>query len=108
MLLFKNVKGTSFKVLTNLHASRQRLGMAVGVSPRDIQKRFLEAMEKPIPPREVNTGPCKEIIIKGDQIDMTKLPQVIHHEDDGGAYITAAISFAKDPETEFIIVPTTG
>jgi len=99
VLLFNNVKGTSFKVLTNLHASRQRLGMAVGASPREIQKKFLEAMEKPIPPREVNTGPCKEIIIKGDQIDMTKLPQVIHHEDDGGAYITAAISFAKDPET---------
>ena len=27
------------------------------------------------------------------------LPQIVHHQSDAGPYITAAISFAKDPET---------
>lgn len=99
VFVFENVKGTDFKVMTNLHASRHRLGLAMGVGPREMQKRFLDAMENPIPPMEINTGPCKDIIIKGNDIDMRALPQIVHHGDDGGPYITAAISFAKDPET---------
>ena len=99
VFVFENVKGTDFKVMTNLHASRPRLGMAMGVGPREMQKKFLAAMENPIPPKEVNTGPCKDVIIKGADVDMRALPQIVHHGDDGGPYITAAISFAKDPET---------
>jgi UbiD family decarboxylase len=32
VLLFENVKGTSFPVLTNLHASRSRLAAAIGAA----------------------------------------------------------------------------
>jgi len=99
VFLFEKVKGTDFPVMTNLHASRSRLAMAMGCGPREMQKKFLEAMENPIPPREVNTGPCKDVILTGADIDMRALPQIVHHGGDGGPYITAAISFAKDPET---------
>lgn len=99
VVVFENVKGTKFPVMTNMHASRPRLAMALGCSPRDMQKTFLAAMENPIPPKEINSGPCKEVILKGDDVDMRALPQVVHHGGDGGPYITAAISFAKDPET---------
>ena len=99
VVVFDNVKGTDFPVMSNMHASRPRLAMALGCSPRDMQKTFLAAMENPIPPKEIDTGPCKEVILKGDAVDMRALPQVIHHGGDGGAYITAAISFAKDPDT---------
>ena len=44
VFVFDNVKGTDFKVMTNLHASRHRLGLAMGVGPRQMQKRFLDAM----------------------------------------------------------------
>ena len=44
VFVFENVKGTDFKVMTNLHASRQRLGLAMGVGPRQMQKKFLESM----------------------------------------------------------------
>tara|TARA_Y100001934_G_scaffold107093_1_gene131576 strand:- start:3698 stop:5056 length:1359 start_codon:yes stop_codon:yes gene_type:complete len=99
VFVFENVKGTNFKVMTNLHASRHRLAMSMGVAPREMQKKFLDAMENPIPPKEVNTGLCKEVILTSNEVDMRALPQVVHHGDDGGAYITAAISFAKDPIT---------
>ena len=99
VFLFDKVKGTDFKVMSNLHASRNRLAMALGCGPREMQKKFLHAMENPIPPREINTGPCKDVIIKGADVDMRALPQIVHHGDDGGPYITAAISFAKDPDT---------
>lgn len=99
VLMFENVKGSDYPVMTNLHASRNRLALAMGCAPREMQRRYLEAMEKPIPPREVNTGPCKDVIIKGADVDMRALPQIVHHGGDGGPYVTAAISFAKDPET---------
>ena len=99
VMVFENVKGTDFPVMSNMHASRPRLAMALGCSPRDMQKTFLAAMENPIPPKEVNNGPCKEVILKGADVNMKALPQVVHHGGDGGPYITAAISFAKDPDT---------
>ena len=54
-------------------------------------------MEKPIPPKLVAKAPVKEVIFTGDKIDLYKLPQILHHQEDAGPYITAAISFAKDP-----------
>src|ERR671925_1250351 len=97
VLLFEKVKGTSFPVLANLHAGRSRLAMAIHAKPEEMQKTYLHAMEKPIPPKLVSKAPAKEVILTGDQIDLSKLPQILHHQEDAGAYITAAISFAKDP-----------
>jgi UbiD family decarboxylase len=99
VFVFENVTGTDFPVMTNLHASRPRLALAMGCGPREMQQKFLAAMENPIPPKEVNTGACKEVILTGDDVNMRALPQVVHHGGDAGPYITAAISFAKDPET---------
>jgi 2,5-furandicarboxylate decarboxylase 1 len=74
--------------------------MAINAKPEEMQKAYLRAMEKPIPPKIVSKAPVKEVILTGDQIDLYKLPQMLHHEADAGAYITAAISFAKDPNSD--------
>ena len=34
ILIFENVKGTKFPVVTNVHASRRRLAAAIGSEPR--------------------------------------------------------------------------
>jgi UbiD family decarboxylase len=99
-LLFENVKGTKFPVLTNLHASRSRLAQAIGCAPEQMLATYLRAMDRPIPPKTVATGPVKEVILTGDAIDLYALPQIVHHEGDAGPYITAAISFARDPASE--------
>jgi UbiD family decarboxylase len=100
VLLFENVKGTTFPVLTNLHASRSRLAQAIGCPPDQMLPTYLRAMDKPIAPRTVSTGPVKDVILTGDKIDLYALPQIVHHEGDAGPYITAAISFARDPASE--------
>ena len=100
ILLFEKVKGTKFPVLTNLHAGRSRLATAINAKPEEMQKAYLHAMEKPIPPKLVSKAPVKEAILTGDKIDLYKLPQILHHQEDAGAYITAAISFAKDPNSD--------
>src|SRR5262249_794671 len=100
VLLFEKVQGTPFPVLTNLHASRSRLALAMGAAPEDMLKTYLRAMERPIPPRAAATGPVKDVVLTGSRITLHDLPQIVHHEGDAGPYITAAISFAKDPSGE--------
>jgi UbiD family decarboxylase len=100
VLIFEKVKGTRFAVLTNLHASRSRLAGAMRCAPDAMLTTYLAAMEKPIPPKVVATGPVKEVVLRGDQVDLHDLPQIVHHEGDAGVYLTSAISFAKDPNSE--------
>jgi UbiD family decarboxylase len=100
VLLLEKVKGTAFPVLTNLHASRARLAMAINAEPSEMLRAYLKALERPIPPRVVPTGPVKEVVLTGDRIDLRDLPQIIHHEGDAGVFLTAAISFARDPTAE--------
>ncbi|HXG52725.1 MAG TPA: UbiD family decarboxylase [candidate division Zixibacteria bacterium] len=100
VLLFEKVKGTRFPVLTNLHASRARLAMAMKVSPEEMQQAYVRAQANPIPPRIVTEAPVKETILTGDRIDLRELPMIVHHEGDAAPYITAAISFARTPNGE--------
>ena len=100
VVLFENVKGSAFPVLTNLHASRSRLATAIGAAPEAMLPTYLRAMERPIPPRIVASGPVKEVVRRGKDVDLGTLPQIVHHQGDAGPYVTAAISFAKDPASE--------
>jgi 2,5-furandicarboxylate decarboxylase 1 len=100
VMLFENVKGSAFPVLTNLHASRSRLAAAIGAAPEAMLPTYLRAMERPLPPRIVATGPVKEVVRRGNDVDLGVLPPIVHHQGDAGPYVTAAISFAKDPASE--------
>jgi 2,5-furandicarboxylate decarboxylase 1 len=97
VLIFENVKGSAFPVLTNLHASRSRLAAAINAAPERMLETYLRAMERPVPPRVVATGPVKEVVRRGEEVDLGVLPQIVHHERDAGPYVTAAISFAREP-----------
>src|SRR5207237_2716724 len=68
VLLFEKVRGTRFPVLTNLHASRSRLAAAMSAAPEGTLRAYLHAMEKPIPPKVVATGPVKEVVLTGDRV----------------------------------------
>jgi 2,5-furandicarboxylate decarboxylase 1 len=41
----------------------------------------------------------KEVVQRGDDVDLLALPQIVHHDRDAGPYVTAAISFARDPDS---------
>src|SRR5262245_6425402 len=47
VLIFENVKGTRFPVMTNLHASRGRLALALGTLPDGLLRSYLRAMDRP-------------------------------------------------------------
>src|SRR5919201_2025756 len=100
ILLFERVKGTKFPVLTNVHASRSRLALALNCAPDAMLTTYLKAMERPIAPRVVTSAPAQEVVLEGAEVDLYALPQIVHHQGDAGPYITSAISFAKDPASQ--------
>jgi UbiD family decarboxylase len=50
-------------------------------------------------PKRVNDGPVKEVVLTGDEVDLTRLPIHLQHSDDGGPYISSGIMIVKDPFT---------
>jgi 2,5-furandicarboxylate decarboxylase 1 len=46
-----------------------------------------------------NVAPFKQNLLLGDEVDLLKLPIPIHHEKDGGRYITAGLLIVKDIST---------
>lgn len=97
-LLFENPEGHDVPVLTNLFGTPERVALAMGQSDlkelRELGK-LLAMLKEPEPPKgfrdalnklpvykkvlnmpakEVRKAPCQEVVISGDDVDLTKLP----------------------------------
>jgi 4-hydroxy-3-polyprenylbenzoate decarboxylase len=87
-LLFENVKGYGTPLVTNVLGTDGRVALAFGVENRmhAMFEAILAGMDQPVPPREVATGPCKEVIQRGAEADVTLFPTPVWHERDAGPY----------------------
>ncbi|WP_204270115.1 UbiD family decarboxylase domain-containing protein, partial [Enterobacter hormaechei] len=55
--------------------------------PRDIVAMLRAAMRaEPIAPRRLERGPVQENVWLGEQVDLTRFPVPLLHEQDGGRY----------------------
>ncbi len=52
-----------------------------------------------VPPKEVSNGICQQIMMQGDEVDLTKLPVLTCWPEDGGPFITLPLVFTHDPNT---------
>ena len=113
-LLFENIADrqadgdyAGAQVLSNmLGASRRRFALAVGLDPglgvRDLILAMRERGARRIAPIEVapEHAPVNEIVLTGDDIDLTKLPAPRFWPRDGGDYIgTGDITFTRNPDS---------
>lgn len=74
-LLFENVKGSTMPVATALlGASREVYALALGTTPDKIHDVWLQGLRNPLPPRAVHSGPVQEIVIAGNDVDLSSLP----------------------------------
>jgi 2,5-furandicarboxylate decarboxylase 1 len=98
-LLFENVRGSEFPVLSNLWGAQRRVAAALGMESDQLFRLYLEREGKSVDPVLVDTALCHEVVWTGDQIDLAKLPILRHYEKDGGPYVTAGLQIANDPTT---------
>lgn len=100
ILLFRKVAGTKFPVVTNVCGSMGRLALALDCPLRMVGDRYAEACRHPLPPAVTHDAPIQSNVLRGSEIDLGILPQLVYHEHDTHRpYITAAIAVARDPET---------
>jgi 2,5-furandicarboxylate decarboxylase 1 len=64
----------------------------------EIEFRLERGIEKPIPPRYVESCAAKQVIMTGKDVDLFSLPIPMFSIYDGGPMITAGITIARDPE----------
>lgn len=101
MVLFENVPAhngqpSAFPLFYNPWVTRQfcadSLGMgdlksnmdlSLEVARRELQRGETETLPK-------GKAPCKEVVLKGAQVDLRTLPISMHQKDDAGAYLTMA------------------
>jgi len=101
-LLFENVKGfPAWRAVGGIFGTKKLLALALGTEPDDdkLFRRYLEFDQKRIKPKRVSTGPVKEIILKGNDVDLDKLPIPTFCEKDSGPYLVGGVDIARDPKT---------
>ncbi len=78
------------------------LGFPADASPLEVIEKLVEARgKKLVPPvfSKTSNSPCKEFILKGDAVDLLKLPTPKIHQKDGGRYLqTFGLNIVKTPD----------
>ena len=103
--LFEKVKGSPFPVIGGLLNRIECYGWGVGVptdqpfAQADLDSRIEAAKAAPLEPVDVAAGPAQDVQLRGDDIDLHRLPVPTFFELDSGPFITAAVGIARNPLT---------
>jgi 4-hydroxy-3-polyprenylbenzoate decarboxylase len=119
-LLFERPKGSDVPLLINQFGTERRMCLAFGVSSLDeIADRLGEILELQPPeglaakvrglrtlksiadsrPKVVKRGACQEIVLRGEDVDLGRLPVQTAWPGDAGPFITLPAVITRDPGT---------
>ncbi len=114
-LLFKNVKGSKYPVVTNMFGTAKRIDIAFGKKPQELVKKAVEAVEVLLPPKpkelwqfrdlaftalklgtkKVRRAPVLEVCDQPANLEELPLLQLWH--EDGGHFITLPLVYTESP-----------
>lgn len=120
-LLFENPKGYDYPVLANLFGTPERVAWGMGQDDvsalRDVGE-WMAMLKEPEPPKglrdlfeklplfkqilnmpvkRLNKAPCQEIILTGDDVDLTKIPVQHCWPGDAAPLVTWGLTITKGP-----------
>ncbi|MGY5855193.1 MAG: UbiD family decarboxylase [Candidatus Thorarchaeota archaeon] len=95
-VLFENVKESEFRVTGNLFCTKKQVADYFGITIEEIIPTLTNAIANRSEPEQTDNAPCQEVI--EDNVDLDKLPILIHNKVDGGPYISSGVVVAADPE----------
>jgi UbiD family decarboxylase len=105
VVIFEKVTGFDMPVVTNVAGNRDLLARCLDSTVANLPTAFRERCQRYIPPEIVPKPAWDEVVLEGDQVDLTRLPIPFQFTVDAAPYITAGQITARDPETG---VDTTG
>ncbi|MEE2003180.1 4-hydroxy-3-polyprenylbenzoate decarboxylase [Alkalimonas sp. MEB108] len=123
-LLFENPKGSNIPVLANLFGTPERVALGMGQEEvsalREVGKllAFLKEPEPPkglkdafsklpifkqvlnMSPKKVRKAACQQVVLSGEEVDLTKLPIMTCWPGDAAPLITWGLTVTKGPHKE--------
>ena len=98
-VLIEKIKDTEFSVLANAYSNQDMFAWAMGCDKTRTGLEMVARSKGRVKWETVTTAPCKEVILKGDDVDLTRLPLFLHHDRDGHAYTNDNLFISKHPDT---------
>jgi len=118
-LLFTNVKGSRFPVVTNLFGTARRVELAFGPRPEQLMKQTVKLLHELLPPKPqtlwkrrkllselfrvgtktVSSNRAPVLEAEQTEVDLTQLPVITSWQEDGGPFITLPLVYTQHPET---------
>jgi 4-hydroxy-3-polyprenylbenzoate decarboxylase len=117
-LLFEKVSGKEFPLVIGIYGSRRRTAWALGAEDLDdLPRRLRELIDVPLgggllglaaqlpklrelkslAPRQVRSAPVQEVVWRGDEVDLARLPILKCWPQDGGPFVTLPLVVTRDP-----------
>lgn len=116
-LLFTNVKGSPFPVVTNLFGTSRRVDLAFGPKPEQLMKSIISAKDTLVPPTSKALWGHKDMIFdllkvgtktvsKSDApilqvcnrtAPLSELPVITSWQEDGGPFVTLPLVYTEHP-----------
>ncbi|MDP2644106.1 MAG: UbiD family decarboxylase [Desulfobacterales bacterium] len=79
------------------------LGLPAHARIPEIYAEYIRRDSNPVGPTLVKDAACRDVIMKGDRVDLTQLATPLIHEGDGGRYLgTWCIVVSKDPDSGWV------
>jgi 4-hydroxy-3-polyprenylbenzoate decarboxylase len=119
-LLFTKAKGSGLPLLINQFGTERRMCLAFGVERLDdVGRKLADVLEMQPPeglrdkiggllrlksiadsrPKSARAGPCQEVVLTDDDVNLDLLPIQTCWPEDAGPFITLAAVITKDPRT---------
>jgi 4-hydroxy-3-polyprenylbenzoate decarboxylase len=119
-LLFERPRGSEHALFCNQFGSERRMCLAFGAGSLDeVGRRLADVLEMQPPeglaaklrglrqlksiadsaPRSVRRGPCQEVVLRGEEIDLGRLPVMTCWPGDAAPFITLPAVITVDPRT---------
>ncbi len=119
-LLFEHPTRGEMPAVVNLFGTRRRMAMALGVADVDEIGARIGELVKPelpvglagiweglgklrqlstVPPKRVRSAPCQEIVYKGTDVDLDRLPGLQTWPGDGGVFHNFGLTHTRHPVT---------
>jgi UbiD family decarboxylase len=116
-LLFTNVAGSTFPVVTNLFGTARRMELAFGSRPQQFVRDLVRAAETLMPPSFEKLWPLRGLLFDGLKVgtktvrsgpvlavrqeppNLSELPLLTSWHSDGGPFVTLPLVYTEHPDT---------
>jgi len=94
-VIFEKIRESQFRVAGNVFATKALVAEYLSCSVAELIPRMANAINNPTKPNVVERAACQEVV---EDVDLDRMPILLHLKQDGGRYVSSGVMIAKDKE----------